>query len=83
MVDRLLRIFAALLIGLGALWSLQGAGIVHIKPVMCVAHCTELQGASGQWLVTGLATIGAGGVLGYLARHRARKSRIASGSRTT
>jgi hypothetical protein len=32
MVDRLLQIFAALLIALGALWSLQGAGIVHTKP---------------------------------------------------
>jgi hypothetical protein len=70
MVNRLLRIFAVLLIALGLLWSLQGAGLVHVKPIACVANCTELQGASAQWLVTGLVTIAAGGGLWYFARRR-------------
>lgn len=72
MVNRLLRIFAALLIALGALWSLQGAGIVHVKPILCVADCAELQGASVQWLVTGIGCIAVGGGLWYFARRRTR-----------
>jgi hypothetical protein len=66
----LLRIFAGMLIALGALWALQGAGLVHVKPILCVADCTELQGASGQWLATGIVTIALGLVLWYLARRR-------------
>ncbi len=78
MVNRLLQVFGVLLIALGALWSVQGAGIVHLKPIMCFADCTELRGASGQWLATGLGAIAAGGGLWYLARRRARNARTAS-----
>lgn len=73
MVNRLLQIFAGLLIALGALWSVQGAGIVHLKPILCVADCTELQGESGQWLAMGIGAIALGGGLWYLARRRARE----------
>ena len=72
MINRLLRIFAVLLIALGMLWALQGAGLVHLKPIACVADCTELVGPSAQWLVTGLATVAAGGALWYFARRRMR-----------
>lgn len=68
--NRLLRTFAVLLIALGTLWSLQGAGLIHVKPIACVADCTELRGPSGQWLVTGLLTIAAGVGLWYFARRR-------------
>jgi hypothetical protein len=71
MLNVVLRVFAGVLIALGALWSLQGAGVVHVKPILCVADCTELQGASGQWLATGIGTIALGLVLWYLARRRA------------
>lgn len=74
MISRLLQLVAVLMIALGALWSLQGADLVHLKPVACVADCTELTGPSSQWLVTGLLTIGAGAALWYFAR-RARKPR--------
>ena len=78
MLNRLLQVVAALLVALGALWSVQGAGIVHIKPVLCVADCAELEGASGQWLATGLGAIAAGVGLWYYARRRSRAARIPS-----
>jgi hypothetical protein len=78
MINLLLRVFAGMLIALGALWSLQGAGVVHVKPILCVADCTELQGASGQWLATGVGTIALGLVLWYLAGRRIKKMRAAS-----
>jgi hypothetical protein len=52
MVNRLLQVLV-LQIALGALWSVQGAGIIHLKPILCFADCTELHGASGQWLRPG------------------------------
>jgi hypothetical protein len=78
MINRLLQVLAVVFIALGALWALQGAGIVHIKPILCVADCTELQGASGQWLLTGIGAIAVGTALWYLARRRAKKLRIAN-----
>ena len=78
MINVLLRVFAGMLIALGALWSLQGAGVVHVKPIMCVADCTELQGASVQWLATGIGTIALGLALWYLAGRRIKKMRGAS-----
>jgi hypothetical protein len=72
MLNVVLRVFAGVLIALGALWSLQGAGLVHVKPILCAADCAELQGASGQWLATGIGTIALGLVLWYLARRRAQ-----------
>lgn len=71
MINLLLRIVAVLLVALGSLWSLQGAGLVHVKPIACVADCVELQGASVQWLLTGIVTIGVGAALWYFARRRA------------
>ena len=75
MINRLLQILAGVFIALGALWALQGAGIVHVKPILCVADCTEVQGASGQWLATGIGTIAVGLALWFLARRRAKKLR--------
>ena len=74
----LLRVFAGMLIALGGLWSLQGAGVVHVKPILCVADCAEIQGASGQWLATGIGTIALGLVLWYLAGRRAKNNRAGS-----
>jgi hypothetical protein len=78
MLNALLRVFAGVLIALGALWSLQGAGVMHVKPILCVADCTELQGASGQWLATGIGAVATGLILWYLASRRAKKMRAAS-----
>ncbi|HEV7356666.1 MAG TPA: hypothetical protein VGN99_01640 [Steroidobacteraceae bacterium] len=78
MLNVLLRVFAGMLIALGALWSLQGAGVVHVKPILCVADCAALQGASGQWLATGICAVALGLVLWYLAGRRTKKMRAAS-----
>lgn len=34
----------ALLVALGALWSLQGADLVRIRPILCFADCEPLVG---------------------------------------
>lgn len=78
MLNRTLQLLAGLLIALGALWSVQGAGIVHLKPILCVADCAELQGESGQWLATGLVTVVIGVCLWLFARRRTRNTRSAS-----
>lgn len=78
MIYRLLQVLAVLFTALGVLWALQGAGIVHVKPILCVADCAELQGASSQWLLIGIGAIAVGTALWYLARRRAKKLRITS-----
>ncbi|MFA5080354.1 MAG: hypothetical protein WC472_01885 [Candidatus Paceibacterota bacterium] len=43
-------IIAALL---GLLWFLQGADLVHIKPLLCFANCQPVTGKSLTWQITG------------------------------
>jgi hypothetical protein len=52
---------------LGLLWFLQGADLVHIRPILCFANCQPLQGGSIGWmtagalfLVLGLAAVAVG-----------------------
>jgi len=52
---------AQLLVGiimtlLGLLWFLQGADIIHPKPLLCFANCEPITGKSLQWQITGAAT---------------------------
>lgn len=56
------------LVLLGALWSLQGADLVHIKPLLCFANCEPLVGGSIGWLVAGLVAL----VIGVLLLLRGR-----------
>ena len=53
-----LRTIARILFGvaltlLGLLWLLQGADLVHIRPILCVANCTPLEGGSVGWMAAG------------------------------
>lgn len=41
---------------LGLLWILQGADLVRIEPILCVADCEPVTGGSPSWLVAGVAT---------------------------
>jgi hypothetical protein len=41
---------------LGLLWSLQGIGILQIRPILCVANCEEIVGGSPSWAVVGVTT---------------------------
>ena len=38
---------------LGLLWLLQGADLVHIRPILCVANCKPLEGGSVGWMTAG------------------------------
>jgi hypothetical protein len=39
---------------LGLLWFLQGADLVHVKPILCFADCEPLVGGSAGWLIAGI-----------------------------
>lgn len=45
---------------LGLLWLLQGAGIVHIKPILCAANCEPIEGTSLLWQIIGTIVFLAG-----------------------
>jgi hypothetical protein len=64
-------IFGIILILLGLLWSLQGAGLLQMKPIFCMADCEPIVGRSMVWLVIGVATSIVGlGLLVSLKRKR-------------
>ena len=46
-------LFGVALMLLGLLWLLQGADLVHIRPILCVANCKPLQGGSVGWMAAG------------------------------
>lgn len=60
------------LVLLGALWALQGADLVHIRPILCFADCEPLVGGSIGWLIVGLVAFALGVLL--LLRGRIRRS---------
>jgi hypothetical protein len=66
-------IIAGIAILLGALWLLQGLGVVQIRPILCFADCAPVQGPSTTWAVIGAVTV-AMGVLGvFRLRKQASK----------
>ncbi len=46
-------LFGVALTFLGLLWLLQGADLVHIRPILCVANCNPLEGGSVGWMTAG------------------------------
>lgn len=46
-------LFGVALMLLGLLWLLQGADLVHIRPILCVANCKPLEGGSVGWMTAG------------------------------
>jgi hypothetical protein len=69
---RVMRIaVGVLLASLGVLWTLQGADLIRVKPILCFANCEPLVGGSNTWLVVGLVCIAIG--LFLLMRRRPRK----------
>ena len=46
-------LFGVALMLLGLLWLLQGADLVHIRPILCVANCKPLEGGSVGWMAAG------------------------------
>jgi len=47
---------------LGSLWFLQGTGIIHLNPIMCVAECEPITGTSPLWAIIGAMAF-AGGII--------------------
>jgi hypothetical protein len=71
-MPRVVRIVVGILLAsLGVLWTLQGADLVRIKPILCFANCEPLVGGSNTWLAVGLGCIAVG--LFLLMRRRSRK----------
>ena len=46
-------IVGVLAVLLGLLWFLQGADILHIKPILCFGECEYIEGGSRFWEITG------------------------------
>ena len=46
---------------LGLLWFLQGADILHIRPILCFADCEYITGVSWVWEIAGAISI----ILGF------------------
>ncbi|WP_040421256.1 hypothetical protein [Actinopolymorpha alba] len=56
---------------LGLLWILQGADVVRIRPILCVADCQPITDGSLGWLAVGVVTLALGlRVVGVLRRRR-------------
>ena len=55
---------------LGGLWLVQGLGLVRIKPILCVAECEPIQGASLTWVLVGFLMVAAGALAIFYALRR-------------
>lgn len=69
--------FAGILVGafiafLGLLWFLQGTGILHMRPIMCVADCEEIVGTSPTWAIAGAVAVILGVLIAVLSVKRFR-----------
>ncbi len=63
---------------LGGLWFLQGADLVHLNPIACVAECEPLTGGSVEWMISGALAmlVGIGLILaGYWWYRRSSRDR--------
>jgi hypothetical protein len=56
---------------LGLLWFLQGAGVLHVRPILCVSNCKPVTKSAG-WLVAGVVVSGAGIALAGAGAKRLR-----------
>jgi hypothetical protein len=65
-----LLLAGVVLTGLGGLWFLQGADVVHIRPILCAADCKPVTGGSAAWMIAGLIAL-AGIATGARHLHRA------------
>ena len=64
-------VFGVIAVLLGALWLLQGLGIVHVRPILCFADCAPVQGPPPTWAIVGTLTIAVGGLAVLWSRRRA------------
>lgn len=57
---------------LGILWFLQGTGILHIRPIVCVADCEEIVGTSPSWAIAGAVALILGVLIAVVSARRFR-----------
>ena len=64
-------VLGIVLFTLGLLWALQGADLIRMKPILCVANCEPMVGGSVTWHIVGVVAIAVGlGVLITSIRQR-------------
>jgi uncharacterized membrane protein SirB2 len=69
-----LVVVGVVLVLLGGLWLLQGANVVHVRPILCVTNCKPITGGSAGWLVAGIVGVLLGlGTVAFGLRHRQRR----------
>ena len=61
---------------LGLLWSLQGTGILQIRPILCVTDCEEIVGVSPFWAMAGAITFIIGIIIIVISMRRVRSHEI-------
>jgi hypothetical protein len=66
-------VFSVMAVLLGALWLLQGLGVVHLRPLLCFADCAPVQGPSVTWAAIGAVMLTVGGVCVQWARKQSPK----------
>lgn len=71
-MKRVTFVVGVLSILLGGLWLLQGLGIVHIRPILCFANCTPIEGPSPMWAIIGIVVL----IGGVVAVRSARSQRL-------
>ncbi len=60
---------------LGSLWFLQGADLVHIKPILCFANCEPITAGSLLWAIIGLVAFVIGIGVIYLNLRPSKKDK--------
>jgi hypothetical protein len=56
---------------LGALWLLQGLGLVHVRPILCLTACEGGRSASPTWSILGAVMLIASlAILAFALRRR-------------
>jgi hypothetical protein len=59
----------------GLLWLLQGADVLHVRPILCLANCKLLEGRSLGWMTAGAGVL-LGGLLAIAVGFRRRGRRM-------
>ena len=69
---KLILAASVLAIVLGSLWLIQGLGLVHVRPILCVADCDPVEGPSLGWALAGAILA----LLGLVGIYRWAKARL-------
>lgn len=70
----LILVVSVMAVLLGALWLLQGLGLVQMQPIVCFGDCQPVEGPSATWVVAGLLLLllGIAGIANWFKRRAGR-----------